>query len=84
MDMQTEPARIIGLITTAIGAGIPLVAVSLGWTDQLAETWQQFLVALVPLFIIYGGFELTRSKVVSPKTYAADVDEALHKPPPGA
>ena len=82
MNLSTEPARIIGLLTTAIGAGIPIVALSLGWTDQLAETWQQFLVALVPLLIIYGGFELTRGKVYSPKTYDADVNDALHAIPP--
>jgi len=82
MNMETEPARIIGLLTTAIGAGLPLVAISLGWTDALTEQWQQFLVALVPIIIIYGGFEVTRSRVFSPSTYERDVDDALRTPPP--
>ena len=80
MNMQTEPARIIGLVTVAIGAGIPLVALSLGWTDQLTEQWQQFLVALVPLLVIYGGFEFTRSRVDSPATVDDKVATALKTP----
>ncbi len=81
-SMDTEPARIIGLLTTAIGAGLPLVAISLGWTDALTEQWQQFLAALVPLLVIYGGFEVTRSKVFSPATHREDVDQALMEEPP--
>lgn len=75
MNLETEPARIIGLLTTAIGAGIPLLAVSFGWTDQLTEQWQQFLAALVPIIVIYGGFELTRHRVYSPATYKRDVEQ---------
>lgn len=82
VSMETEPARLIGLLTTAIAAGLPLVAVSLGWTDQLTETWQQFLAAVVPLLVIYGGFEATRRKVISPRTYREDVDKALKEQPP--
>ena len=82
MNMETEPARIIGLITTMIGAGLPLVAISLGWTDALTEQWQKFLVSIVPLIIIYGGFEVTRGKVISPATYKKDVDAALMEEPP--
>ena len=82
MNMDTEPARIIGLLTTLIGAVIPLLAVSLGWTDQLAEQWQKALVALVPIIIIYGGFEVTRRNVVSPATNRTEVDAALHEPAP--
>jgi type IV secretory pathway VirB2 component (pilin) len=78
MNMDTEPARIIGLLTTLVGAVIPIVAVSLGWTDQLAEQWQQAIVAVIPIVIIYGGFELTRAKVVSPATNRKDVEAALH------
>lgn len=82
VSMDTEPARIIGLLTTLIGTAIPLISMQLGWTANEAELWQNFLVAAVTVVVIYGGFEVTRGRVFSPKTYRDGVDEALMEEPP--
>lgn len=80
MNMETEPARIIGLLTTLIGTAIPLIAMSLGWTDVEAEMWQKFLVALMTVVVIYGGFEITRGNVWSPASHNREVEDALNEP----
>lgn len=82
ISMDTEPARIIGLLTTLIGTAIPLISMQLGWTANEAELWQNFLVAAVTVVVIYGGFEVTRGRVFSPATHREDVDRALMEQPP--
>lgn len=82
MNMQTEPAIIIGAIGAVITAAIPLLARTFGWTEDIAQEWQTLLNTL----LILGGILLTavviRAKVVSPATYKEDVQTALETTPP--
>lgn len=77
--MQREPAIIIGAIATVLNAAVGLIAVILGWDEELTVA----AVAAVNAIITFIGAILIRGRVYSPATHAADVESALMTPPPG-
>jgi len=70
MNLQTEPAVIIGAIGGIITALIPLLAKQFGWTDDVATEWKNLLEAV----LVFVGFLITaffiRRGVYSPATVA--------------
>ena len=80
--MQTEPAVIIGSVGAFIIALVPLLARTFGWTDDLSKEWETMLLAA---WTVIGGLItafLIRSRVYSPATHDADVQDALRTLPP--
>lgn len=76
MNLQTEPSLIIGAVTALITAGVPLLARTFGWTDDLTADWETFLLAAWTVIAVIVGATLTRSRVFSPATHEADVAAA--------
>jgi hypothetical protein len=76
--MRNEPALIIGALEAAVIAVIGLLAVILGWDDNLKVAAVSAGAAIVAVI----GAVWTRSSVYSPATYDADVNTALYTLPP--
>lgn len=76
--MRTEPALLIGAIIAVANTLVGLVAVLLGWDEDLKIA----AVAAVNAVMTFIGALITRSQVYAPATYEADVEEALYTPVP--
>lgn len=76
--MQREPAIVIASVIAVANAAVGLIAVILGWDEQLTVA----AVAAVNAVLTFIGGVWTRGSVYSPATYAADVDAALYATPP--
>lgn len=77
--MRSEPAILIGAAEAAVIAVLGVLAIVLGWDDELAAAVVAAAAAIVALL----GAVWTRSQVYSPATYDADMDAALRDKPGG-
>jgi hypothetical protein len=76
--LQREPAVIIGSVVAVANAAVGLIAVILGWDEELTVA----AVAAVNAVLTFLGAVWTRQSVYSPATHGAAVAEALYTPVP--
>ena len=75
--MNTEPALIIGAIGTFISTCIPLLAVTFGWTDELASEVEAMLLAAWTVLSMLITMLVIRANVWSPASHEREVEAAV-------
>jgi len=74
--MNTEPAILIGAVGTFISTLIPLMALSFGWTDELASEVEAMLLAAWTVLSMLITILVIRANVWSPASHEREVEAA--------
>jgi hypothetical protein len=74
--VKTEPAILIGAVGTFISTLIPLMAISFGWTDELASEVEAMLLAAWTVLSMLITMLIIRANVWSPASHEAAVTAA--------
>jgi hypothetical protein len=72
--MNTEPARLVGIIMAVVGAILQLLNITV--TPENMEALQVIIAALASILVAFGGTETIRKYVASKRTVRGEVGYA--------